>query len=51
MASDGSDFGYENNYDPDMSHFDRYSIVGPFSFERSGYIKVLEAAGAVARES
>ena len=45
------DFGYENNYDPAMSRFEEYSSVGPFSFEKSQYLSVLESAGSALLES
>lgn len=39
-----SDFGYENDYDPETPILERYRGVGPFVFPFEGYVTVLEAA-------
>ncbi|HEV8199268.1 MAG TPA: hypothetical protein VGS03_04540 [Candidatus Polarisedimenticolia bacterium] len=39
-----SQFGFENDYDPNMSEFDSYRSVGPFAFEAGPYEAVLRGA-------
>ena len=35
-------FGFENNYDEDMSDFETYQSIGPFSFPQKEYTGVIE---------
>jgi hypothetical protein len=39
-----TEFGYENNYDPQMMDLDSYRDVGPFRFQFDEYCEVLEKA-------
>jgi hypothetical protein len=39
-----SQFGFENNYDPNMSEFEKYRSVGPFAFEAGPYEVALRGA-------
>jgi hypothetical protein len=41
-----TEFGYENNYDPQMMDLDSYRTVGPFQFQFEEYCKVIEKAKA-----
>jgi hypothetical protein len=38
------DFGYENDYDPNMADFSSYAAVGPYQFEATQYRAALETA-------
>ncbi len=35
-------FGFENNYDEEMSDFETYQSIGPFSFPEKEYTAILE---------
>jgi hypothetical protein len=39
-----AEFGYENNYDPQMKDLDSYRAIGPFQFEADEYWEAIEKA-------
>jgi hypothetical protein len=41
-----TEFGYENNYDPQMMDLDSYRAVGPFRFKGDEYCEAIEKAKA-----
>ena len=41
-----TEFGYENNYDPQMMDLDSYRTIGPFRFQFDEYCEVIEKAKA-----
>lgn len=40
-------FAYENNYDPEMTDYESYKSVGPFSFAKEQYEKTIHNAGNI----
>jgi hypothetical protein len=39
-----SEFGYENDYDPEMTDLDSYRHIGPFKFSIENYHQIVEKA-------
>jgi len=46
-----SDFGYENDYDEDMTDRDSYKHVGPFIFDNVQYRRIIEKAKNTEQEN